>query len=121
MASGDIRMMVREILAEELSRLRAHHPRENTPRRQIREETVTLRSDGDLMRFVHRILALAADGTARREIEEGRWVFRLSGGATLSTPIATTGAAAVSEVARFDRGLVAERQINALPDRTSVV
>ncbi|RMD62486.1 MAG: hypothetical protein D6826_07300 [Alphaproteobacteria bacterium] len=117
--------MIREALAEEIGRLRgslggAFAP--TTPRPQVREEVVSIRSDAELMAFVHRLLELAKDGRTRQEIESGRWVFRLhaSGvGAASPLPSGRPGAPAGGAVAQFTAGLVSERQIDALPPGTS--
>ncbi|MDR9394126.1 MAG: hypothetical protein RI571_07340 [Roseovarius sp.] len=112
----DLRGLIRQILTEELAELRGESP---APRPQIREETVTLRSNADLQAFVQRILSLAQDGKARAEIEAGRHVFRL--GAEPAPRMdahqpAVTSPAAPPAAVRFDRGLVGEREVAALPD-----
>lgn len=117
---SDLRGLIREVLAEELARMR---PGEGDTR--IREEVVTLRSNADLQAFVQRIVALAQDGRARTEIEAGRHVFRLAPGvgsaAGTPAPMAAHEPAAPAPTAppptvRFERGLVSERDIAALPD-----
>jgi len=54
-----IREMVRDVLAEEIGNLRRAgqiHAEQGVPRRQVREETVSIRSDADLHAFVARLL-----------------------------------------------------------------
>lgn len=116
---SDLRGLIREVLAEELARLRSG---EGDTR--VREEVVTLRSNADLQAFVQRIVALAQDGRSRAEIEAGRHVFRLApGGATAGAapPMVAHQPAAPAPTAppatvRFERGLVSERDIAALPE-----
>ena len=63
--------LVREVLAEELARLRA----------EVREERVRIAGDADLAVFARRVLAMADDHGAREAFESGRLVFRLDGSA----------------------------------------
>ena len=68
MATPDeIRLIIRDVLTEEVANLK---------RPTVNEERVVIASDGDLTRFVARLLDLAADAGLRREIAEGRYVFR---------------------------------------------
>lgn len=125
MLQGDaIRQLVREVLAEELGRLRrdAGAGSATSPRPQVREEVVSIAGDADLAAFVGRLMALSRDGHARREIEEGRWVFRLgTAAARPDARITTSAAAPAPKSARIEKGLVTERQIDALPQGTSVL
>ena len=106
MTSETVRAIIREVLAEELQRVRA--------RPQAREERVSIASDADLALFVARLLDLARDADARRDIEEKRHVFRLAPterGAAPAKP-----AAPQSRIEpRIEAGMVSERQIDALP------
>lgn len=106
----DIRGLIRQVLAEELAKLR---PATNAP---PREESVRIADDRDLDRFVRRILTLGGDAGTRRAIEEGRLVFRLSDSAA---PARSNSRPAASQ--RIDKGFVSERQIDALPDGTKVL
>src|SRR5262245_10711877 len=102
MTTEEIRTIIREVLAEEIASLR---------RPATREERVSIASDSDLARFVTRLLDLASDAELRREISEGRYVFRL-GGTEVARPEARqsrTPAAPFSRGVRFDSGLVTER------------
>ena len=101
---SDLRALVREVLSEELARLR---PKADTPARpQATEEVVTLGANADLAAFVKRLLAM--DGRMRADIEAGRHVFRLGAAGGAQTK---PGAAAA---ARFDRGLITERDVARL-------
>jgi len=123
---ADLRSMIREILAEEIARLRTDSsaPRASAPR--TREEQVRIASDADLAGFVQRLLQLARDPDARREIEQGRWIFRL-GQAAAPAPTAgdrrlASPARPVEKVEQIERGFLSERQVEALPaDLTRLV
>lgn len=121
----EIRAMVRELLQEELHGLRgeggAHA--DTSPRPQVREEAVSLTSDAELNAFVHRILELARDGKSVREIEAGRWRFRLhanGGAAAAPRPPAAPGLQHTPASLAFDRGLVSERQIAQVPAGSAI-
>jgi hypothetical protein len=106
-----IRAIIREVLTEELAGLR---------RPAAREERVAIASDTDLARFVARLLDLANDAELRREIAEGRYVFRL-GSANAARPESRqnrTPAAPSSRTVRFDSGLVTERHVDSLAEGT---
>jgi hypothetical protein len=84
----------------------------------VREERVSIASDADLAAFVARLLELTRDGQARREIEDQRHVFRLAA-APVPGERAASPARPVVNAARIDKGMVSERQIDALPPGTS--
>lgn len=125
-----IRAMVRDVLAEEIGSLRRAGlvaPEPGAPRCQVREETVSISSDAELRAFIARLLEILKDGRSREEIEGGRWVFRLGspgGGGSLSAMAEQRGApisaaAPAAAVARIERGVVSERQIETLPTGTT--
>jgi hypothetical protein len=118
MTSESVRAIIREVLAEELQRFKAGSGAGVAPRPQVREERVTIASDSDLAAFVARLLELTRDGQARREIEDQRHVFRLAPGPAPSERAASP-ARPVVHAARIDKGMVSERQIDALPPGTS--
>lgn len=108
---SEIRSLIRQVLAEELAKLR---PAVNAP---PREERVRIDSDQDLDRFARRLMTLSSDPSTKRAIEEGRLVFRL--GSNSSSAPRSGPLAAASQ--RIDKGFVSERQIDALPDGTKVL
>ncbi len=115
---GEIRSLIRQVLAEELAKLR---PAANAPRR---EEEVRIAGDEDLQRFVRRLLRMSADEATRRAIEEGRLVFRLGSGSTAPASRAGSSGSAGRPAAasqRIDKGFVSERQVDALPADTKVL
>ena len=111
MLSEELRALVREVLREELApgRQRA----QAAP--AVREEYVRLESDSDVAAFVTRILDIARDSGAVREIREGRHRFRLSRSA--AAPAARHGA----PPPEFSRGLISEKQVQALAEDTREV
>ncbi len=109
---NDIRSLIRQVLAEELAKLR---PAANAP---PREERVRIDSDQDLDRFVRRLMTLSGDPSNKRAIEEGRLVFRLGSN---SGKTASRSGVSTASSQRIDKGFVSERQINALPEGTKVL
>ena len=69
-ADPAVAALIREVLAEELARLRV----------EVREERVRIAGDADLAAFARRVLAVADDRGAREALESGRLVFRLDAG-----------------------------------------
>ena len=104
----ELRLAIRELLAEEIARLGGGA---ETPAAGPREERVSLRDDAELAAFVRRLATLCADAGVRADLEAGRVRFRLAGAA----PTASAAAAAAGEEAvRFDVRLVSEREVNRL-------
>ena len=106
----DLRSVIRELLAEELAAIQGEAA---TPPPAVRAEEVSIDTDDALGAFVKRILELAADDKARAEIEQGRHVFRLAPGAQTAAPSARLTPRAAP--ARYERGLVTEKDIAKLP------
>lgn len=120
-----IREMVRDLLAEEIGNLRRKghfRPEHDVPRRQVREETVSIRSNVDLREFVARLLEIVKDGRSREEIEQGRWVFRL-GAASVGTSeqrgAPSSAAAPAPSTVKIETGVVSERCIESLAAGTT--
>jgi hypothetical protein len=120
---NDIRYLVREILAEELKALKGAGGAsgayaDTAPKPQVREESVEIASSRDLQRFALRMLDLAKDSRAAAEIRNGRWRFHLSASApgTAGRATASGSDSAPSQAVNFEKGLVSERQIAALPE-----
>ena len=120
MIDETVRKLIREVLAEELQRVRAGAAAVAGPR----VEAVSIASDADLAAFVGKLLKASADPAARRDIEQGRVVFRLAGGAGVASPrpaAPVAAAAPAGDTARMDRGVVSERGVDALPRGTRVL
>ena len=114
--------LIREVLAEELARLRAG----------VREEWVRIAGDADLAAFATRVLAMADDREAREALASGRLVFRLD--ASAEGAVSGAGrrgagrgrvqggredAAGGTEV--VEHGLLSERHVDRLPRGTARV
>ena len=132
-ADPAIAELIREVLAEELARLRP----------DLREERVRVVDDADLAAFAGRVLAMADDRAAREAFEHGTLVFRLDSapghagragaGADIgrvqgargsglpgapSSGIAAAGSVAGDTVV-VESGLVSERHVDRLPPGTT--
>lgn len=116
-----IRTLVREVLGEELAKLRSERGAASSPRPRVREETVSISSDAELAAFVARLLDLARDSEARREIAEGRHVFRLGSSASVPGPRTASPAVPSPRSVRIEKGIVSERQVDALPAGTTAL
>ena len=123
---AEVVALVREVLAEEVARLKAEKGACDHRETGGCEERVRIRSDADLNAFAARVLAMAEDGGARRALTAGRIVFRLDEAEPASgsnAPRSGLGpradASAHTEV--IEQGLVSERQANRLPPETTRV
>ena len=114
--------LIREVLAEELARLRAG----------VREERVRIGDDADLAAFARRVLAIADSRAERDALENGELVFRLDSGAGSaqagSGPHGSGGGrvrrgreGAAGHTEAIDRGLLSERHVDRLPRGTARV
>ncbi|MEN8196578.1 MAG: hypothetical protein ABFS30_08680 [Pseudomonadota bacterium] len=90
MIDDNVRKLIREVLAEELQRVKA----ELGAGPAVQEEAVSIASDADLAAFVTKLMKLAGDAKARRDIERGRRVFRLAGNALRTSATAAAPAPA---------------------------
>ncbi len=113
-----IRTLIREVLGEELAKLRSERGG-GSPRPRVREEAVSISTDSELAAFVARLLDLARDSEARREIAEGRHVFRLGRSSTGASLRKASPAAPQPRTIRIEKGIVSERQVDALPAGTT--
>ena len=119
MADQALAQIVREVLAEELARIRGAKAETGTGSER-REIAVTMTGDGDLQDLVRRVIALCEKPGELQRLKAGKTVFRLSGAtggeATGGTPAAASGAAA-----RIEQGLLTERQVDRLAPGTKTV
>jgi hypothetical protein len=119
MSDPMLAQIVREVLAEELARLRGANA-ETAVGAERREIAVTITGDGDLQDLVRRIIALCEKPEELQRLKAGKTVFCLSaatgGEATAGTPPAASGAAA-----RIEHGLLSERQVDRLAPGTERV
>ena len=129
--------LIREVLAEELARLRA----------DVREERVRIADDADLAAFAKRVLAVADDRETREALESGRLVFRLDAGAGIaagtagrhdsgdgrvrsgrepgvvaaSSPATVSTQGSTGHTETIESGLLSERHVERLPRGTARV
>ena len=115
MAEQMIAGLIREVLAEELAKLRSE--KGALPVVPLREEQVAIANDADIAAFIQKILKLSEDPSERQKLKDGRITFRLAGGAT--GPAAAPAATGQSH--RIERGLLSERQVDRLPRQTKSV
>ena len=123
---SEVAALVREVLAEEVARLRADNDTGARPDGALREERVRIRSDADLQEFAARVFAMAEDGRTRRALAAGGIVFRLEGAApeSGSRPASPGSAAPAAESAGtevVEGGLLSERRAERLPPETTRV
>ncbi|MBL6932040.1 MAG: hypothetical protein ISR45_03760 [Rhodospirillales bacterium] len=116
MADPMIAALVREVLSEELSRIRGE--KTNAPATPSpREETVSITSDADLQALVKRVLSMAENAAERKGLLDGNIIFRLanqpSGGAGAQAPGGRNP--------QFDSGLLSERLVDQFPAGTTKV
>lgn len=109
MKSDELRQLIREAIVQELGQDASQHPLAHEPL----EEIVSIESDAELAGFVHRLLEMADDPKRRADIRAGRLQFKLAGGARDQRP-------EVQQV-RLAPRFVTERQVDALPEGTTVV
>ena len=119
----EVAALVREVLAEEVARLRAERGRDGPGVPTAREERVRIRSDADLRSFVRRVLEMAEDREARRAFDAGSIVFRLDGDAartagSASRPPGARPGEDAGHVETVERGLLSERHAERLPRET---
>jgi hypothetical protein len=112
--------LVREVLAEELARIRDRNEA-GLPTAlgaaSVREERVAIANDADLQAFAKRIVFMAADSEAGRDIADGKLIFRLDSATGSASPQARFW----GHKGRIERGLLSERQVDQLPGDTKVV
>lgn len=125
-ADPSISALIREVLAEELSRLKPGAvPAKEVFSRSAREETVSIASDADLQAFVKRLLDMSDNGSKKQDIRQGRLVFRLAGSGVsdrASAPVAQNAeTTSTASVVTIDQGFFSERQVDQLPNGTTRV
>ena len=116
----DLRSLIREVLSEELARLR---PEATPSAPQVTEEVVAIRSSADLNAFARKLLGMAQDGRMRADILADRHRFRLAhdGPAPVMAHQPLAPASNTPVPAQFSSGMVSERDIAALPEGTRSV
>jgi hypothetical protein len=122
MAEQMIAGLIREVLAEELAKLRSEKGALPTlPVVPLREEQVAIANDADIAAFVQKILKLSEDPSERQKLKDGRIAFRLTSGATGGATVPAAALATTGQSHRIERGLLSERQVERLPRQTKSV
>ena len=117
MDSPDIRALIREVLEEEIGKLKnsqplsARHP----------AETVTIKSESDLNAFARKIATLCGDAVSRQQILGGQRQFSLAGNQNSGATSSLSSVSSSNNVAVFEKGLLNEKTIDALPDGTKMI
>ncbi len=114
---SDLRALIREILIEEISAVRA------AP--SVRQEQVSICNDADLTQFVTRLMEMAQDSHLRNEIAAGRYVFQLgdSGAQPIQAhqPMALPPTTTTPTMVVFEQGLIGEREVSKLPQEQRAI
>ncbi len=113
MTTEAVRSLIREILAEELGRLRKE--RASSPGN---EEVVSITSTEELQAFVQHILKLSRTTSMREKIARGDYVFRLGAQEKNAVPAATQN---TCDTVRIEDGFLSERRVENLPAQTRVI
>ena len=101
--------LIREVLSEELAKLRP-----NAARHRVKREAVKISSDADLNAFVRSLLKRMDDPAVRNDLEIGRLEFVLDGKGAIPTNAPPDDVTA-GTVHRVEHGFLSERQIDRLP------
>lgn len=127
MSDPAIAALIREVLAEELGKLKGATPAKSPSRGDnVRHENVAVTSDADLAAFATRLLRAADNPKTRRDIEQGRLVFHLAG-AMPAAPGSQPAAPQPAEVSHHggtfvvETGFFSERQVDKLPKDTRTI
>ena len=121
--SEALRQTIRELLREELQKIRRDKSEPEHPAERVTEEAVAINTDQDLDRFARRILAISNDASGRGAIESGRHVFRLETRERVSEPGHQNAlpAAVGSAVIQIDKGVITEKQAMKFPEEVGTV
>lgn len=101
--------LIREVLSEELAKLRP-----NAATHRVKREAVKISSDADLNAFVRSLLKRMDDPAVRNDLETGRLEFVLDGKGAIPTNPPRDDVTA-GTVHRVEHGFLSERQIDRLP------
>jgi hypothetical protein len=118
---ASLAMLIKEVLAEELSSLKDNGAGSSPlAKSTVREEIVSILSDADLNAFVMKLLDKFEDKSRLQEIRQGRFIFKLAGKSGGSTPIPTLKPAldgatvSSSSVVDIETGFLSERHVDQL-------
>lgn len=110
---SDLRMLVREILADEIDKVRQDN---HTP--QQREEFVSLSTNAELCAFVKRIISMTEDSFLKSDIKTDRYVFKFAQRDVEPAHAHQPYAPPPGQVplVRLGCGLITEKEIQNLPE-----
>jgi Arc/MetJ-type ribon-helix-helix transcriptional regulator len=121
--SEALRQTIRDLLREELHKIRKETAESDNSPERVTEEAVAINTDQDLARFVRRVLAISRDTGGRAAVESGRHVFRLEmrGSTSEHGYHNASPAAAGSAVIQIDKGVITEKQAMNIPEEVGIV
>lgn len=112
MTDPTLSALIREVLSEELAKLRPAMSNS-----AIRKEAVSITNDAELNAFAHRVIKTMNDPAAKREFEAGRLEYTLSSGDLNAAP-SNQPVSHGSIEQRIDKGFLSERHIDTLSEGT---
>ncbi len=110
----ELRSLIRELLAEELARVKRDEPGS-----AAREESVSINNDSDLAAFARRVLQIAAQPSGAEDIRQGRVVFRLQSNSGRAEAAGSPTVNGTTEA--LEKTLITERDVNSLPESATMV
>ncbi len=114
---SDLRKMIRELLLEELGKIKENTSSGETNNPPSAHE-VTISNSADLSRFATNVLSLAKDSNIANQIERGDYPFRLlttAGVSMSSMRTVPSNSQSGATPKYFEKGIVTEKDIAALP------
>ena len=110
---SDLRMLVREILAAELEKMKQPDCEPSG-----REEIVSISNNAELSAFVKRVASMAQDGEFRMNIESDKYVFKLAKHGSKPPEAHQPHFKPVGQVPtiRIERGLITEKEVKKFPE-----
>ncbi len=116
-----IAALVREVLSEEMARIRGDKGIATTSRLP-RIEQVSIASDTELQALVKRVLSIADNPAERKCLNDGDIIFRLTNQAAgPKTTASTEQQFSSGHTEQFDRGLLSERMVDQFPAHIKTV
>jgi len=116
-----LRQTIRDLLHEELQKIRQQSSEPNPRQERVTEEMVAINSDQDLARFVRRVLALSSESSGRAAIESGHHLFRLELRGGDAKQSSQTTVSSGSTVLQIEKGMITEKQAMQFPEDVQVI
>ena len=114
----DLRILVRELLSEELNKI---NKKNSNISNDLREEQVVIDNSTHLNKFVRRILDLSKDRKIVSEILEGKYIFKLSNYHPKINSNVSSMTNDSSRSINFLKGLITERDIISVGENISTI